>query len=156
MRLTETFGVGQVSVRKSVPVHERSEGPIQCVMDSYICTRAIFKIYRGATISFVGRHNTAIVDTKRPLPAKYSTALLPLLLLNRTAAISGPEIPSRLPKNDANPVAVPRIAVGNASGVHPKSYDGIFQRTSGKSKIGLLTAALKRLWQKYSNMLNPI
>ena len=84
-------------------------------------------------MSFVGRHNKAIVETKRPLPARYNTALLPFVLLNSCAAISGPVIPSRLPKNEAKPVAVPRTAAGNASGVHPKSYVGMFQRSSGKN-----------------------
>ena len=92
-------------------------------------------VYRGATISLVGRHNTAIVLTKRPLPAKYSTALLPLVLLNSCAAISGPQIPPiTLPKNEAKPVAVPRTAEGNASGVHPKSYNDVFQRASSGMK----------------------
>ena len=84
-----------------------------------------FHFYRGATMSFVGRHNTASVDMKRPLPARYNTALLPLVLLNNCAAINGPEIPSRLAKKEANPVAVPRTAAGNASGVHPKSYERV-------------------------------
>jgi hypothetical protein len=85
-------------------------------------------------MSLIGKHNIAIVDTKRPLPAKYNTALLPFVVLNSCAAISGPVIPSKLPKNEAKPVAVPRTAAGNASGVHPKSYRGVFQRPSGKNK----------------------
>ena len=107
---------------------------------------AMYALYRGATISFAGKHNIAIVDTKTPLPARYITALLPFVLLNSCAAISEPVIPNTLPKNVAEPVAVPRTAAGNASGVHPKSYDGIFQRPSDtKKKRALLTAALKRL-----------
>ena len=87
----------------------------------------MYAVHRGATISLVGRHNIAIVQTKRPLPARYNTPLPPFVVLSSCAAISGAQIPHRLPKNVAKPVAVPRTATGNASGVHPKSYDGIFQ-----------------------------
>ena len=33
----------------------------------------------------------------------------------------------------AKPVAVPRTETGNASGLHPKSYNGVFQKLSGKN-----------------------
>ena len=112
-----------------------------------------YAIYRGATMSFVGKHNIAIVDTKRPLPAKYNTALLPLLLLNSCAAISGPVIPSTLPKNEAKPVAVPRTTAGNASGVHPKSCDGIFQRPIGKGKAN---AAHRRVEKALTKVLQHV
>ena len=38
------------------------------------------------------------------------------------------------PQNEAKPVAVPRTAEGNASGVHPKSCNDVFQRPSNKRK----------------------
>ena len=105
----------------------------------------MYAVHRGATMSLAGRHNKAIVDTKRPLPARYNTPLLSLELLRSCAAISGAQIPHRLPKNVAKPAAVPRTATGNASGVHPKSYDGIFQTSGKQKKKPLLTAALKRV-----------
>jgi hypothetical protein len=115
----------------------------------------MYTVHRGATMSFVGRHNRAIIETKQPLPARYNTPLLPLVLPRSCAAINGAQIAHRVPQNEAKPVAVPRTATGNASGVHPKSYHGVFQRSSGEHKTNAAHRCVKKGLTKVLQHVEP-